>query len=124
MSSTNRYVQLEGTLKPRGRNRSTSKSGRSSRELQIEFEGGKVVFQVPQSGFNFVLEQGEVKGLLFREASKKLEVSLHHGSTISIKCDFQNAKFYAVRLLPEERDGEFMYQPIVGERCRAWDDLR
>jgi len=99
-------------------------SGHSTRELRIGFEGGKVVFQALRSGFNFVLDQGEVKGLLFHEASKKLEVSLHRGSTISISCNFENAKCFAVRLLPEERDSEFMYQPIVGERCRAWDDLR
>lgn len=111
-------------MKSRCRNRSTSKSGSSTHELRIGFEGGKAVFRAPQSGFNFMLDQGEVKGLLFYEAAKKLEVSLHHGSTISIKCDFENAKFYAVRLLPEERDHEFMYQPVIGERCRAWDDLR
>ncbi|WP_343548006.1 hypothetical protein [Ralstonia sp.] len=110
-------------MKSQGRNRSTS-NARAAHELRIGFESGKVIFQAPRSGFNFVLDQGEVKGLLFCEASKKLEVSLHRGSTISIKCDFENAKFYAVRLLPEERDNEFMYQPIVGERCRAWDDLR
>jgi len=92
--------------------------------LRIGFQNGRAVFQAPQSGFNFVLDQGEVKGLLFHEAAKKLEVSLHHGSTISISCSFENAKFYAVRLLPEERDHQFMYQPAVGERCRAWDDLR
>lgn len=111
-------------MKSRGRNRSTGKSGCSACELRIGFEGGKIVFRAVQSGFDFVLDQGEVKGLLFHEAAKKLEVSLHHGSTISIRCDFESAKFYAVRLLPEERDHEFMYQPAVGERCRAWDDLR
>lgn len=111
-------------MKSRGRNRSTSKSGLSAREFQIGFESGRAVFQAPLSGFSFVLDQGEVKELLFCEAAKKLEVSLHQGSTISIRCDFENAKFYAVRLLPEERDQEFMYQPVVGERCRAWDDLR
>lgn len=111
-------------MKSRSRNRSINKAGHSAQELTIGVEGGKIAFRSPRSGFNFVLDQGEVKGLLFCEASKKLEVSLHHGSKISIKCNFENAKFYAVRLLPEERDNEFMYQPIVGERCRAWDDLR
>lgn len=111
-------------MKSRSRSRLTSKAGHSAQELKIGVENGKIAFCAPGSGFNFVLEQAEVKGLLFCEASKKLEVSLHHGSTIMIKCDFENAKFFAVRLLPEERDAEFMYQPIGGERCRAWDDLR
>lgn len=118
------YVQFGGTLKSRGGNRPTSKPRLSAREFRIGFESGKAVFQAPSSGFSFVLDQNEVKALLFYEAAKKLEVSLHRGSTISIRCDFENAKFYAVRLLPEARDNEFMYQPIVGERCPAWDDLR
>lgn len=112
------------SVKSRSRNRSPDKTRHSAQELKIGVEGGKLAFRAPQSGFNFVIEQAEIKGLLFCEASNKLEVSLHHGSTIVIKCDFENAKFLAVRLLPEERDAEFMYQPIVGERCRAWDDLR
>jgi len=116
--------KLDAPVKSRSRNRSTDKTAHSAQELKIGVEGGKLAFHAARSGFNFVLEQAEVKGLLFCEASKKLEVSLHHGSRIVIKCDFENAKFLAVRLLPEERDTEFMYQPVVGERCRAWDDLR
>lgn len=111
-------------MKSRSRNRSTNKAGHSAQELKIGVENGKIAFRASGSGFNFVLERAEVKGLLFSEASKELEVSLHYGSKIAIKCDFENAKFLAVRLLPEERDAEFMYQPLVGERCRAWDDLR
>ncbi|MDO3617944.1 hypothetical protein Q3O97_19035 [Ralstonia pseudosolanacearum] len=111
-------------MKSRSRNRVNIKAQPSAPELRIGVVDGKVAFQAPQSGFSLVLEQAEIKGLLFCEATKKLEVSLHHGSTVSLKCDLENAKFWAVRLLSEERDAEFMYQPVVGERCRAWDDLR
>lgn len=115
---------MDRAVKSRNRNRVNIKTQHSVPELKIGVVDGKVAFHAPRSGFKLVLEQAEIKGLLFCEASEKLEVSLHHGSTVSIKCDLENAKFWAVRLLPEERDAEFMYQPIVGERCRAWDDLR
>jgi len=79
---------------------------------------------MPTLGFGLKLEQSDVLEAVFVEETESLEISLLRGSVITLQCTLDDAMILAVRLLPEERDGDFLYQAKDGARYCAWDDLR
>lgn len=111
-------------MKSRRRRSSIPKRERASTELNIQVSHDQIIFREPRRGFDFVLQQCEVAGAVYMEASNTLEIALHRGSTIRLECTFDDSRYLAIRLFPEERDSDFMYQPSQGQRYCAWEDLR
>ncbi len=111
-------------MKSRRRRSSAPNGERASRELDIQVAHDQIIFRESRCGFDFVLEQSEVAGAVYLEASKTLEIALHRGSKIRLECTFDDSRYLAIRLFPEERDSDFMYQPSHGQRYCAWEDLR
>lgn len=108
----------------KGRNAVRNGSRPAEAELRIATAADQVCFRMPTLGFDLKLEQSDVVGAIFVEESESLEISLLRGSVITLQCSLDDAMSLAVRLLPEERDGEFLYQAKDGARYCAWDDLR
>lgn len=111
-------------VKSRRKNSSVKKGERAPKELEVKASHDQIIFREPKRGFDFVLDQAEVAGAVYFEASKTLEIALHRGSQIRLECTFDDSRYLAIRLFPEERDGEFMYQPLQGARYCAWEDLQ
>ena len=113
-----------GAVKSRRKRSPAVRGGHVPKELEIQVSHGRIIFREPTRGFDFVLDRAEVAGAVYVEASKTLEIALHRGSQIKLECTFDDSRFLAIRLFPEERDSEFMYQPVNGQRYCAWEDLR
>ncbi|CAJ0774951.1 hypothetical protein R8510_04036 [Ralstonia chuxiongensis] len=111
-------------MRPRRKQGKSPREGHIPSELEIEVLRTQIAFRADKNGFKFILDRAEVTGLVFFEASNTLQIAMHHGSSVSLGCTLEDAMFLAVRLLPEERDGDFMYQPAAGPQYCAWDDLR
>lgn len=111
-------------MKPRRKRAQLPRGGRVTNELKIEVLRTQIAFRAGGDGFKFILDRSEVAGLVFFEVSNTLQIAMHRGSSVSLDCTFEDAMFLAVRLLPEERDADFMYQPAAGPQYCAWDDLR
>lgn len=110
---------------PRRRRRATTDGRRFVKaELAVRTDDTRVLFKVDEFGFSVAIEQADVAQAVFFEDSEKLQIALRQGSIVTLSCTLDDAKRFAVYLLPEERDCDFLFQTTYGDRYCAWDDIR
>lgn len=93
-------------------------------ELKVQTDQKKVEVEVSKFGLHVVVEQADVAQAVFFEGAERLDICLKQGSKVSLRCTLEGAQWLAVKLLPEERDHDFLFHARDGQRYCAWDDLR